>query len=85
MNVSIVLYELLYYKEFDVNDSIQYKYYFFSYCNFISDFQFSKFNLQQMLHCVCVDGEKKFGKYLGYNKRHKCLGYGIKGGFKNVM
>ena len=36
MNVSVVLHERLYYKDFDVNESIQCNYYFFSYCIFIS-------------------------------------------------
>ena len=45
MNVSIVLHERLYYKDFDVNESIQHNYYFFSYCILISNFQFSQFNL----------------------------------------
>ena len=45
MNVSIVLHERLYYKDFDVNESIQDSYDFFSYCILISNFQFSQFNL----------------------------------------
>ena len=41
---SSVLHERLHYKDFDVNESIQENYYFFSYCIFISNFQYSKFN-----------------------------------------
>ena len=63
MNVSIVLHERLYYKDFDVNESIQYNYYFSSYCIFISNFRFLQFNLSQTLCCVYVDGEKNFGKF----------------------
>ena len=50
-------------KNFDVNESIQHNYYFFSYCVFISNFQFSQLNLQQKLRCVYVDGEEHFGKF----------------------
>ena len=71
MNVSIVLHERLYYKDFDVNESIQHNYYFFSYCIFISNFQFSQFNLQKTLPCVYEDSETNFGKFSGHNKRHK--------------
>ena len=42
---TFVLHERPYYKDFDVNESIQYNYYFFSYCIFISNFQFSRFNV----------------------------------------
>ena len=66
--------EHLYYKNFDVNELIQHDYYFFSYCVFISNFQFSQFNLQQALPYVYVDGERNFRNFLGHNKRHK---YGL--------
>ena len=66
--------EHLYYKDFDVNELIQHDYYFFSYCAFISNFQFSQFNLQQRLPCVYIDGERNFRNFLGHNKRHK---YGL--------
>ena len=40
MNISIVLYERLYYKDFDVNELIQYKYYFFIIASLFQIFSF---------------------------------------------
>ena len=37
---NFALHERLHYKDFDVNESVQYNYYFFSYCIFISNFSF---------------------------------------------
>ena len=39
------LHERLYYKDLNVNESIQCNYFFFSYCIFISNFQFLQFSL----------------------------------------
>ena len=50
-----------------LNESIQCNYYFFSYCIFISNFQFSQFSLKQTLRCFYVDGERNLGKFLGRN------------------
>ena len=50
-------------KDFDGNESIHYNYYFCGYYLFISNFPFSEFNLQQMLHCVYVDGERNSGGF----------------------
>ena len=60
--------------ECDVNESIQYNFYFSSYCIFILNFCFSQFKVQQTLRCVYVDGVKNFGNVLGHDKRHK---YGL--------
>ena len=40
MNISIVLYERLYYKDFDVNELIQYNYYFFIIASLFQIFSF---------------------------------------------
>ena len=63
-----VLHERLHCKDFDVNELTQYSYHFFSYCIFISYFQFSQFSQLTHVSLRLHNGERNFKKFLEYNK-----------------